>query len=197
MLEGDEGVRRLMRGNFVMCPTCCYRRERLPAQPFDGRWRMVLDLDLLTRLLFAGEVIVGIPVPLYEYRRHEESATEHYTKSLLRFEEEFALYDEVARQSANRGWNRTAAVARKKRILKLNLVFRITRDLFGGRWHQAARKHRYLVVKLRESRLTPADSEPVASGRTPMSASPPNGQGRESHRQVEPVNDVTFGPGDR
>jgi glycosyltransferase involved in cell wall biosynthesis len=146
---GEDGARRLMLGNFVMCPTCCYRVDRLPAAPFEPRWKMVLDLDLLIRLVFQGNAIVGTVETLYEYRRHAMNATERYTESLLRFEEEVALYDEVAAEANSYGWRRAGRVARAKRIIKLNLVYRTGADLVGGRWQAAASKWRYLTRLVR------------------------------------------------
>jgi hypothetical protein len=127
-----------------MCPTVCYRRSRLPAERFRPEWRMVLDLDFFTRLLFAGETMVGLPDVAYAYRRHSENATTAYTESLLRFEEESCLHDDVAREARSRGWRSVARVAAGKQVIKLHLLFRIAEDLARLRFDQAGRKWRFL-----------------------------------------------------
>jgi glycosyltransferase involved in cell wall biosynthesis len=48
-LQGENGLAAIMRGNFIFCPTLCFRREQLQKDPFDKRWRMVLDLDWIAR----------------------------------------------------------------------------------------------------------------------------------------------------
>ena len=69
-----------MHGDFIMCPTVCYRRSRLPAERFRAEWRQVLDLDFFTRILLAGGTMVGLPTSAYAYRRHAENATARQTR---------------------------------------------------------------------------------------------------------------------
>ena len=140
-LAGDAALHSLMRGNYIFCPSVCYRRSRLGAHRFDPSYRMVLDMDLTTRLLLEGHTLVGIPKQrLYRYRRHAENATQHLTKELTRFREESAFYLAVARRAAAIGFARTARTARKRRIIKLNLAFCILRDLSAGELADGRRK---------------------------------------------------------
>ena len=69
-------MKALMRGNFVMCPTLCFRKSVLGSERFAEEWRQVQDLEFTTRLLMAGREIVGSRRAAYAYRRHPESATE-------------------------------------------------------------------------------------------------------------------------
>ena len=144
-VAGDIGLAALLRGNFVMCPTVCYRKSLLGPRRFDARWRQVADLDLYSRLLRDGLDMVGSREVGYAYRRHPGNATAEYTDNLVRFREESALYDELAADAAARGWADTARVARSKRILKLHLLYRIAEDAARGRGRAAARKLRYLA----------------------------------------------------
>jgi hypothetical protein len=144
VLRGRSAVEALMHGDFIMCPTVCYRRSRLPLERFRDRWRMVLDLDFFTRLLFAGETMVGLPETAYAYRRHPENATTAYTESLLRFDEESRLHDVVAAEARARGWESAARVAERKRVIKLHLLFRTGVDVMSGRFRAAGQKWRFL-----------------------------------------------------
>lgn len=148
-LAGEAGLRALLRGDFVMCPTLCWRTARLGARRFEAGWRQVQDLELLTRLLLEGEAIVGTRHPAYAYRRHEASATALQSESLVRFDEELALYDRLAAAAAARGWPRAARAARRKAIVRLHLGFRAATDLLGGRPGGALRK---LALALRGRR---------------------------------------------
>jgi glycosyltransferase involved in cell wall biosynthesis len=144
VLEGRSAVAALMRGDFIMCPTVCYRRSRLPAERFRADWKMVLDLDFFTRILLAGGTLVGVPAAAYAYRRHPANATTAYTENLLRFEEESRLHDWVARVAHERGWAEVARVAAAKRVIKLHLLFRIAQDLSRLRLRAASRKGQFL-----------------------------------------------------
>lgn len=142
-LHGDRGLASLMRGNYIFCPSLCYRRSKLGDIRFDPRFRMVLDVDLTTRVLLSGGSLVGVPKQrLYHYRRHSENATQHLTKELTRFEEEAAFYLDIARRAERIGFAYTARVARRQRIVKLNLLFCIVRDALAREWEDCGRKTR-------------------------------------------------------
>jgi glycosyltransferase involved in cell wall biosynthesis len=139
-LEDRAGVEALLPGNFIMCPTLCYRRSVLGARRFSSRWQQVLDLDFYCRLLFDGAHLVGLPACAYVYRRHPENATARQTRELLRFREESELFDAIACRADERGWTRAARRARAKRIIKLHLGYQMLRDVCSLRLTDAGRK---------------------------------------------------------
>jgi glycosyltransferase involved in cell wall biosynthesis len=145
VLRGEPALRALAAGNFIMCPTLCFRRSVLGAQRFDPRWRQVQDLDLTARLLLADATLVGSPETAYAYRRHPGSATESQSQSLLRFEEELALLGEIAAAARRRGWARAARVAAGAFTPKLHLGYRALGDLMRGRPRDAGAKLRFLA----------------------------------------------------
>jgi hypothetical protein len=106
VLRGEPGLRAVMRGNFIMCPTACYRATRLAGRRFPGGWLQTPDLAFTSRLLLEGEELVGLPDVLYAYRRHPGNTTAEQTQSLVRFREEVELFDQVARQARGCGWRR-------------------------------------------------------------------------------------------
>ncbi len=150
-LAGPGGIAALLRGNFIMCPTVCYRTAALRGRRFDPRWRFVLDLDFFTRLLADGDAIVGLPDTAYAYRRHAGNATAEYTETLLRFEEEAALYDALAAEARLRGkgWEAVRRAGRGKRIVRLHLLYRAAADLVRGRPTAAATKFARLTEMAR------------------------------------------------
>ncbi|HWB07765.1 MAG TPA: glycosyltransferase family 2 protein [Pirellulales bacterium] len=143
-LSGREGVKALLRGNFIMCPTLCYRKALLGPRRFCDRWRMVQDLDFTTGLLLEGESLLGIPTTAYRYRRHSNNASAQYTRDLLRFREESELYAILERKAAERGWSDVARVARRKTIIKLNLGWCVLKDAVRLRLGSALTKARFL-----------------------------------------------------
>jgi glycosyltransferase involved in cell wall biosynthesis len=145
VLAGEAGLRSVMAANFIVCPSLCYRRSVLGARRFDPRWRQVQDLDLTSRLLLDGDTLVGTRRVDYVYRRHGESATSRQSETWLRFEEEFALFDEVASRASAVGWEDAARVARRKRILKLHLGWATVRATARLELGRAAETARYLA----------------------------------------------------
>lgn len=143
-VAGSQGLAGLLRGNYIMCPTVCYRKAAIGSRRFSERWKFVLDLDFFSRLLRDGETLTGIPAFGYAYRRHAENATAAYTENLLRFEEEAALYDELAADARHRGWSDVERVGRRKRIIRLHLAFRICADVLRGRFRPALKKLDFL-----------------------------------------------------
>jgi glycosyltransferase involved in cell wall biosynthesis len=140
VVEGEAGLRAVLAGNFIMCPTMCFRKSRLGSRRFAERWAQVLDLDLTGRLLLDGDMLMGVPDALYAYRRHPASATAEQTRTLLRFREEIQLFGELAAAGAKTGWWKAAATGRSRTILKLNLGFCVGVDLVRGRWSAAGEK---------------------------------------------------------
>jgi len=138
VLRGQEAVCRLLAGNFIIIPTLCFERRLLGSHRFSEEWSQVQDLELTTRLLEEGHVLAGSRQRAYAYRRHEASATTQQSESMLRFEEEFRLYDRLAQRYAGCGWRRAARVAARKRMLKLHLGYRILRAALSGRPTRAA-----------------------------------------------------------
>jgi glycosyltransferase involved in cell wall biosynthesis len=88
---GESGLWSLVRGQWIFCPTMCYRKTHFPSEGFSSDWMMVLDLELMSRILLKGGVIVGSPVVAYKYRRHSSNQTVKLTNSNKRFEEEIKL----------------------------------------------------------------------------------------------------------
>jgi glycosyltransferase involved in cell wall biosynthesis len=128
VLRGEPGVRALMRGNFIMCPTLCFRKSVLGSERFSESWEQVQDLEFTTRLLMRGVSLVGTRRTAYAYRRHERSATSLQSESLLRFEEEFRLFDQVAERAEELGWSDVARLSRRKTIVRLHLLYQVARD---------------------------------------------------------------------
>jgi glycosyltransferase involved in cell wall biosynthesis len=158
-LAGEAGLRALVLGDFVMCPTLVWRRSRLGARRFEPGWKQVQDLELLARLLLEGESIVGTRRRFYAYRRHPGSATATQTEDLSRFDEEIALLDRIAARARARGWASAARAADRKTIVRLHLLFRAAADVCAGRPAAAAGKLRYLATRL-------ASTARPAAGRT-------------------------------
>jgi glycosyltransferase involved in cell wall biosynthesis len=151
VLRGEDAVATLMAGNFIMCPTLCFRMPQLGTRRFASEWKQVQDLEFTTRLLMDGDTFAGTGEVAYAYRRHAEGATHQQSESFLRFDEEFALFDQIGERAEELGWPRAARIARAKRIVQLHLLYRGLRDLLRIRPAAALGKLRYLLEKRSQS----------------------------------------------
>ena len=144
-LTGEAGVTSLLKGNYIMCPTVCYRKSAIGRQQFSSRWKFVLDLDFFIRLLMSGASISGTDEIAYAYRRHGDSQTSVLSRNMTRFEEETSWYDSVSSALSETGWHAAASVARRKRIVKLHLLYLILTDVLHFRISLAKQRLMFLV----------------------------------------------------
>lgn len=121
-LDGDSGLAALALGDFIMCPTLCYRRSSLGARRFGTTYRSALDLEMKTGLLLDGRRLVGLPEVEYAYRRHGENESELRKEGFDRFIEEMELLDAVADEARRLGWSRAARIAFARPLVRLHLA---------------------------------------------------------------------------
>ena len=128
-LEGDEGLAKLLLGCFIYCPTVCYRASVIKSHQFDARRKMVLDLDLYSRLLMAGETISGSNSVGYYYRRHKDGQSVVLTDGTSRFEEEVDLYNSLVGRLQVQEWPLSARQAKLKVFIRLHILFELSKSL--------------------------------------------------------------------
>lgn len=126
---GDHGLWSLAKGQWIFCPTMCYRQSLIPKGNFSNDWKMVLDLELMSRILLDGGTIVGSPVVAYRYRRHSNNQTVELTNSNKRFEEEIKLLDIISGQCRDRGWDKAAKSAHRKIVIRFHMLYQCLRSL--------------------------------------------------------------------
>ena len=128
-LQGDEGLAQLLLGCFIYCPTVCYRASVLKSHPFDEGRKMVLDLDLYSRLLMAGETIAGSNSIGYCYRRHKGGQSVVLTDGTTRFVEEVDLYNSLIGRLQVQDWPLSARQAKLKVFIRLHILFELSKSL--------------------------------------------------------------------
>jgi GT2 family glycosyltransferase len=151
-LAGEPGLRALLRANFIVAPTLCFRKPALRDRRFPERYKFVLDWELTSRLILDGDTVVGIPERCYRYRRHDEAATSKHTRTQLRFHEESDYYDRMQAIARGRGWDRCVRLARQKRMIKLNMAYRALKSVATLQLGEARRNFELLYELLGPSR---------------------------------------------
>ena len=140
VVAGEAGLRALIKGNFIMCPTLCYRKQKLGSLRFSSDWKCAPDLDFTSRLLLAGGDLVGMPQVAFAYRRHEDAGTTLFRRNMAQFEEEIRLYNQIGDLAESKGWHLAAAEAKRKRIVRLRLGYFGLKDLLQLRWGASINK---------------------------------------------------------
>ena len=136
-LQGDEGLAKLLLGCFIYCPTVCYRASVLKSHQFDERRKMVLDLDLYSRLLMAGETISGSNSVGYNYRRHKDGQSVVLTDGTSRFDEEVDLYNSLTGRLQVQEWPLSTRQAKLKVFVRLHIFFELSKSLLFLDGHRA------------------------------------------------------------
>ena len=136
-LRGDEGLSTLIRGNFIIAPTLCFRSSFFNTNRFNESFRFVLDWELTCRALLQGESLVGLKYKGLQYRRHKKSTTSQMTNDQSRFKEELKLASLVETLAKNINWEKARRVAHKKTVTKLHICFYILKCLFTLNFNSA------------------------------------------------------------
>ena len=132
--QGEEGLLSLVKGAWIFCPTLCYRKSLLPSGGFSSTWKFVLDVDLTSRILFDGGMVVGTPIVGYRYRRHLTNQTALLTESNIRFQEEIDHLNQVSLRSSELGWKRVQRSANRKVIVRLHMLYQALRAIVELKW---------------------------------------------------------------
>jgi glycosyltransferase involved in cell wall biosynthesis len=122
---GDAGLASVLKNNFVFCPTMIFNVKKFDALEFDTRWQMVSDLDFISKSLLEGRNLLQLPEKIYYYRRHNNNLTAKLTNTTKRFEEELQLFSEIEVRCREAGFQKSAKVAKKARIIKLHIAYRM------------------------------------------------------------------------
>jgi hypothetical protein len=122
VIGGDEGLARLAGGDFIMCPTVCYRMSTLSPLRFDDAWKFTVDWNFFVDILLSGRSLVGIREKCYRYRRHGDQATALLSKNAVRFEEEFKTVKQIRRKAETMGWPLTVRASRRHIATQIHLI---------------------------------------------------------------------------
>jgi glycosyltransferase involved in cell wall biosynthesis len=122
---GDSGLARILTNNFVFCPTMVFNASKFRSVEFNTRWKMVGDLEFISTALLEGRSFLRLPEKNYYYRRHDDNLTTELTRTTKRFEEEVELYVDLVARCSEVGFDKSAAVAKKARIIKLHIRYRM------------------------------------------------------------------------
>ena len=129
LTRGDVGLASLLRGNFIYCPTLSFKSNLISRPLFNPRWKMLVDLDVTSRLLLDGNTIVGISDRVYRYRRHSSSTTSLLNDSATIFVEEVRFYRDVVKECEAKFYSKSAKVGSRMTMVRLHILYRLLHKL--------------------------------------------------------------------
>lgn len=121
-LESEAMARSLVRADWAYFPSLLWRTERVKEIGFRTDIPIALDLALLLDIAMAGGDFIVLDDLSFSYRRHQASVSMASAKSGERFVEERHFFLVYAQKFAEIGWKRTARIARRHAISRLNAL---------------------------------------------------------------------------
>jgi glycosyltransferase involved in cell wall biosynthesis len=112
----------LMLGDWLYFPAILWRTETVKKYEFSGDFHTAMDLDILIRLLNADEKIAFIKSKVLGYRRHDQSASSLYAKSIGRFDEEFLCHKNALEIARRKNWKTGAILAQLALTVRLHAI---------------------------------------------------------------------------
>jgi glycosyltransferase involved in cell wall biosynthesis len=122
IFQNDKIFSNLMLGDWLYFPAILWKTETLKQTKFDGNFHTAMDLDILIRLLNADEKIAFIKSKVLGYRRHDQSASSLYAKSIGRFDEEFLCHKNALEIARRKKWKTGAFLAQLALTVRLHAI---------------------------------------------------------------------------
>jgi glycosyltransferase involved in cell wall biosynthesis len=112
----------LMLGDWLYFPAILWKTQIIKQIKFDGNFHTAMDLDIFIRLLKDDKKIAFINSKILGYRRHDQSASSLYAKSIGRFEEEFLCHKNALEVARNKNWRTGAILAQLALTVRLHAI---------------------------------------------------------------------------
>jgi glycosyltransferase involved in cell wall biosynthesis len=122
LFENPKIFRNLMLGDWLYFPAIVWRTNLVREYKFSGDFHTAMDLDILIRLLGDDKQIAFIKEKVIGYRRHDQSASSLYAKSIGRFEEEFKCHKNAIEIAQNKNWRLGAILAQVALTVRLHAI---------------------------------------------------------------------------
>ena len=122
VFKNDKIFSNLMIGDWLYFPAIFWKTETLKQTKFDGNFHTAMDLDVFIRLLNNDQKIAFIKSKVLGYRRHSQSASSLYAKSIGRFDEEFLCHKNALDIARRKNWKTGAILAQLALTVRLHAI---------------------------------------------------------------------------
>lgn len=126
-LSGERIASSIAIGCWTYFPSLCFETSFVSKHSFNEKYGISLDLIFIEELLISGAKLVVDDVPVFEYRRHNNSASMSAQKLPQRFTEERTAYKELEQKFQNLKWDKARKAAKYRLTSRVNLfIFMLT-----------------------------------------------------------------------
>jgi GT2 family glycosyltransferase len=132
LFENEKIFNNLMVGDWLYFPAILWRTQTLMDLKFSGEFHTAMDLDVLIRLLAKDYKIAFIKNKVLAYRRHNQSASSLYAKSIGRIDEEIACHKQAKELARLKNWKTGAILAQLAPTVRLHAVMRSVTLVFSS-----------------------------------------------------------------
>ena len=122
VFKNDKIFSNLMIGDWLYFPAIFWKTETLKQTKFDGNFHTAMDLDVFIRLLSSDQKMTFIKSKVLGYRRHSQSASSLYAKSIGRFDEEFLCHKNALEIARRKNWKTGAILAQLALTVRLHAI---------------------------------------------------------------------------
>ena len=122
VFKNNKIFSNLMLGDWLYFPAILWKTETLQQTKFDGNFHTAMDLDVFIRLLSIDQKIAFIKSKVLGYRRHSQSASSLYAKSIGRFDEEFLCHKNALDIARRKNWKTGAILAQLALTVRLHAI---------------------------------------------------------------------------
>jgi GT2 family glycosyltransferase len=132
LFENEKIFNNLMVGDWLYFPAILWRTQTLLDLKFSGEFHTAMDLDVLIRLLAKDYKIAFIKNKVLAYRRHNQSASSLYAKSIGRIDEEIACHKQAKELARLKNWKTGALLAQLAPTVRLHALMRSVTLVFSS-----------------------------------------------------------------
>jgi glycosyltransferase involved in cell wall biosynthesis len=122
IFQNQKIFSNLMLGDWLYFPAILWKTQIIKQIKFDGNFHTAMDLDIFIRLLKDDKKIAFINSKILGYRRHDQSASSLYAKSIGRFEEEFKCHKNAIEVARNKNWKAGVILAQVALTVRLHAI---------------------------------------------------------------------------
>ena len=122
VFKNNKIFSNLMLGDWLYFPAILWKTETLKQTKFDGNFHTAMDLDVFIRLLSSDQKMAFIKSKALGYRRHSQSASSLYAKSIGRFDEEFLCHKNALEIARRKNWKTGAILAQLALTVRLHAI---------------------------------------------------------------------------
>jgi|GEM_PF-888236 len=132
LFENEKIFNNLMVGDWLYFPAILWRTQTLMDLKFSGEFHTAMDLDVLIRLLAKDYKIAFVKNKALAYRRHNQSASSLYAKSIGRIDEEIACHKQAKELARIKNWKTGAILAQLAPTVRLHALMRSMTLVFSS-----------------------------------------------------------------